>query len=708
MRKTLSLLAAVMMTAFVAFASEVTIDFTAQGYANADPVSELTVDGISVVFDQGTHTSQVPKWYNSGTSVRMYTGNTVTISSSVTITKIEIAMGNIEAKFITSYSASVGEIAVDNDAKTLTWTGAANEVTLSPEESGRLYLVTMVVTIDGDVVIPEVKDPYLLSYTTDEFNYTEDGIWESLFVDGAYKSGNFTLAHFGTTEGYPTWNGFAPSIAEKDGDNYAYYSCVAKGGVKGVGTPYTLAFWPEYLASSTPCAITFAEKSVAEEVYFCNATQTRKDIVEGDFNGYVMKENDYVVVKVRGIAAIEEGAYTLTENSVDYYLADFRDGKSFVNEGWEKCELAALGEVYGLVFDMASTATGEYGINTSTYFALDQLKIKKVEETEHVALAFNYGQAIYLNNAAEAEGITYDNPTWEIDLINLTSEDDYDLWFAALIESQSEDDLSGTYDVAEAEASLYVVDDEGNETEIELLSGTLTVELLSKQDVTDEEDGDYTIYTYKVTLSALDADGNEYTYDGTIDEFYYYDAADDIEETEIISVEEALAIIEEVGKTETDVEYSVLGYVVEIKYQWDADHGTATFWINDEADVTDNALYAYSVSPEDEADKVLTLGDYVMVTGKLIKYNNKTPEVNRGSYTIIEKVSNGLEIVDADKLVKVVDGQLVVVATGNVQVYNVNGQLIYNARVNGQTTISTQQGQVFLVRVDDKVAKVVL
>lgn len=715
MRKTLSLLAVVLMTAFVAFAGEVTISMADQGYENAAELTTLTVQGVTLTFDVNTGKT-TPKYYEANNDARIYAEGQLTVSAEQPITKMVFTLQlNKSTLTLEKIDVNTGEATVDAEAKTLTWTGAAKEVVFTvPSEklsdgktNPQFRFSEVVVTLDGEVVIPEVKDPNLLSYTADEFKYTEAGIWESLFVDGAYTSGNFTLAHYGTTEGLATWNGFAPSIAVKEGEGaYEYYSCVAKGGVKGEGTPYTLAYWSAYDASTYPCTITFAKKSVAEEVYFCNATQTHKDIVEGDYTGYVMKENDYVVVKVRGIAAIEEGAYTLTENSVDYYLADFRDGKSFVNEGWEKCELAALGEVYGLVFDMASTAVGDYGINTSTYFALDQLKIKEAEEPVSSELAFNYGQAVYMNNYLEYIEQPAEKPTWEIGLADFTTDDDYTAWAAFTIVAASAEEVAGTYDLSESEYAEIELVNGTDTTTVELVSGTVKLEFVSKEDYSALVGEEFYIYTYKVEFAAKDADGNDYTFSGTIDDFYYADAMEMIDDEEPISVAEALEIVAETGETATEEDYAVLGYVVKMKYTWDAEHGSATFWIDD-TPAESEALYAYSVKPETEADQAVKVGDLVIVTGPLVNYKGNTPEINRGTYTIVE-IGTGLEIVDAAELVRVMNGQLVVNATGNVQVYNVNGQLIYNARVNGQATIAAQQGQVLVVRVNDKVAKVVL
>lgn len=226
-----------------------------------------------------------------------------------------------------------------------------------------------------------------LEIGANDFKYDANGFWAEAYDSTltAWNVGDFYFIHAGTTVPYPYWEGFTPSVAQKDdAENYGYYSCVAKGGVKGVGSPYVLGFWSEFTGGlTTVIMVKDGEKDssavfVPQEVYLCNATQTHKDVKEGTpfgkVNGY--EAGDYFVVKVRGIKGISATGYELTDNSVDYYMADFRDGKSFINEAWEKVDLKDLGQVIGLKFDIDATDKGTFGINTATYFALDGLKIK--------------------------------------------------------------------------------------------------------------------------------------------------------------------------------------------------------------------------------------------------------------------------------------------------------------------------------------------
>lgn len=65
----------------------VEIDFSAQGYSNAQNVTTVSATPLTLTFAKATGTND-PKYYTTGTAVRMYAGNTMTITGA-TVTKVE-------------------------------------------------------------------------------------------------------------------------------------------------------------------------------------------------------------------------------------------------------------------------------------------------------------------------------------------------------------------------------------------------------------------------------------------------------------------------------------------------------------------------------------------------------------------------------------------------------------------------------------------
>ncbi len=98
-----------------------TIDFSQQGYANELVITDVPINAnLLVSFSKGTGTN-TPKYFNTGTAIRCYGGNTFTVvGESVQITKITLTFG-----------ASDGSNAITTDVGTFaspTWTGTSSSV----------------------------------------------------------------------------------------------------------------------------------------------------------------------------------------------------------------------------------------------------------------------------------------------------------------------------------------------------------------------------------------------------------------------------------------------------------------------------------------------------------------------------------------------------------------------------------------------------
>jgi len=110
----------------LAFAQDETIDFSALGYDNAAVVTTVQGTDVTLTFDKGTN-SNTPKYYTTSTAVRLYGGNTLTVSSSTkTIEKVVFTFS--------SSSYNLNDPTVDEgsyDSETSTWTGSASDFTIT-------------------------------------------------------------------------------------------------------------------------------------------------------------------------------------------------------------------------------------------------------------------------------------------------------------------------------------------------------------------------------------------------------------------------------------------------------------------------------------------------------------------------------------------------------------------------------------------------
>ena len=87
-------------------------------------------DGTKLVFDGGGN-SNAPKYYNSGTNIRMYPKNTVTITASKNISKVVFNVDEYQGTICNAsgdISASPGTIALDG--KVVTISGISDKSTV--------------------------------------------------------------------------------------------------------------------------------------------------------------------------------------------------------------------------------------------------------------------------------------------------------------------------------------------------------------------------------------------------------------------------------------------------------------------------------------------------------------------------------------------------------------------------------------------------
>ena len=148
-------------------AAEEVLDFTKMGYENGTAVTEITQGAVTLTFTDGGN-SNAPKYYTSGTSVRMYGDNTMTVAVPIgsTLKNVSFVLADkattdwvlADASF---YPVEPGTLTIDGTTGA-TWTGNAAEFTLTvknekwggPGKTGnaQFRVVSMTVTYDeGEV-----------------------------------------------------------------------------------------------------------------------------------------------------------------------------------------------------------------------------------------------------------------------------------------------------------------------------------------------------------------------------------------------------------------------------------------------------------------------------------------------------------------------------------------------------------------------------
>jgi hypothetical protein len=118
-----------------------------------------------------------------------------------------------------------------------------------------------------------------------------------------------------------------------------------------------------------------------------NTTYTALSILHGDgfakrFGGPTGNDPDFFSIRVLGYDA--EGSLA---GSVEHFLADYRfadNAADYIVSQWQEVDLASLRGlgVRSLSFNLESSDTGFFGVNTPAYFALDNLLLAPPKSTD--------------------------------------------------------------------------------------------------------------------------------------------------------------------------------------------------------------------------------------------------------------------------------------------------------------------------------------
>ena len=180
--KKFTLFLSALFISVMSFATEVSFDFSAQGYADKTEMKSVTLnDDVTITFNKGTN-NNTPKYYTNGNAARVYGGNYFTVTTtSGKFTKIELTFG-----------ASDGSNAITTDVgnfATNTWTGTEASVKFTVGgTSGNRRLKAIKVTYgevaDNFVSAPTISGDVDFIESTTIAVVVEEGLKAYYTIDG--------------------------------------------------------------------------------------------------------------------------------------------------------------------------------------------------------------------------------------------------------------------------------------------------------------------------------------------------------------------------------------------------------------------------------------------------------------------------------------------------------------------------------------------
>lgn len=144
-------------------ATEATVTFSEKGYANAEEVVTVAVDNnITLTFDKGSN-NNTPKYYNTGTAVRVYGGGTMTVTGNgVVIGSVSMVTGSGSNAVNSASTVSAGTLSVDGTNAVISDVNGNEVVFTQGGTSGHVRIVSLTVVYtagDTDAVFPPSISP---------------------------------------------------------------------------------------------------------------------------------------------------------------------------------------------------------------------------------------------------------------------------------------------------------------------------------------------------------------------------------------------------------------------------------------------------------------------------------------------------------------------------------------------------------------------
>ena len=232
------------------------------------------------------------------------------------------------------------------------------------------------VTIAGALLVAVVLSAGAFEASLNDLSLTPGTYWNGSDLAGGFTNHDVFFRNSFDTN-WLSWSGFAYSTVN-DTNTPGYgnqYACVAGSGVGGTGV-YAVVYDSAWAEDDV---ITLPLPALVSGFYVNNTTYAALAMRDGylfgkKFGGTSSNEPDWFLLTIIG-----KDAGGCVVGSVEHYLADFRsptNADDYIQSDWQWVDLAALGPtVKTLHFALSSSDTGDWGMNTPAYFAMDNLQV---------------------------------------------------------------------------------------------------------------------------------------------------------------------------------------------------------------------------------------------------------------------------------------------------------------------------------------------
>ncbi len=246
----------------------------------------------------------------------------------------------------------------------------------------------------------------------ENFSLPENSYLKDASPEDAFTSGEIRLPNKFTDAGsFTFWEGWVISnIMDTITPGFTNEGASFAGSGFNESAHYAVSYAP--IKSVIKLSEQASGTAQISGLYVCNTSYAALSMKEGDgfakrFGGETGNDPDYFYLSAKKWLNGD-----LSQDSIIFYLADFRfadNSFDYIIDEWTWLDLSSLGVLDSLQFEMYSSDIGTFGINTPTYFCVDNITIDIVSSvatsvTRSKVSVFPNPSSDYINLSEEQSG----------------------------------------------------------------------------------------------------------------------------------------------------------------------------------------------------------------------------------------------------------------------------------------------------------------
>lgn len=206
-----------------------------------------------------------------------------------------------------------------------------------------------------------------LSKTESEYTSTTGTKYDDTYFHTTFKDEQALLEfdHY-----YSSW-GFGGGFIYTNKTDITTPGYTNNSAITGTGK-YGKVYLTSFVNSFTPSKIVNLNPDLYKfkGMWVTNSTYAYLSIKDGDSMAKKFVAGDWFKLTITGYTSSKAEI-----GSIDFYLADFRDGKSININTWQWVDLSSLNNASYIEFSMSSTKNNTWGMLTPSYFCLDGITL---------------------------------------------------------------------------------------------------------------------------------------------------------------------------------------------------------------------------------------------------------------------------------------------------------------------------------------------